>query len=338
MRTVRAGALVRLRAGARAAAGHAVLSLTTVRGEHAPPLLVDPAAELGAESDREAESTRPFIRGSAAGSPLRTRSERLGPMPPTLASLVQHSALKLTVRAGEDRLDTPVRWAHASELADPVPYMEGGELLLDHRAQAGRGGPRGDARAMCGGWPARASSGSASPSGSTTRRSPRRWSTRPRGGAAAARGAAPYALHRDQQGGLRGHRRRPVPRGDGGLRGAAGADRAALTAEGPAALLARLASQVDGWAALYDASGAVVATAPDVGGAPGRPAHRRRRTAAGPARRPRAPSSADRTRATTASSCSRWAPAGGPERCSPSGRPRRSAPPSATPCTRRSRC
>ena len=51
-------------------------------------------------------------------------------MPPTLASLVQHSALKLTVRAGADRLGTPVRWAHASELADPVPYMEGGELLL----------------------------------------------------------------------------------------------------------------------------------------------------------------------------------------------------------------
>ncbi len=51
-------------------------------------------------------------------------------MPPTLASLVQHLALKLTVRAGEDRLETPVRWAHVSELADPVPYMEGGELLL----------------------------------------------------------------------------------------------------------------------------------------------------------------------------------------------------------------
>src|SRR5882757_6704234 len=51
-------------------------------------------------------------------------------MPPTLASLVHHSALKLTVRAGEDRLDVPVRWAHASELIDPVPYMEGGELLL----------------------------------------------------------------------------------------------------------------------------------------------------------------------------------------------------------------
>lgn len=51
-------------------------------------------------------------------------------MPPTLASLLQHSALKLTVRAGADRLDTPVRWAHVSELEDPVPYMDGGELLL----------------------------------------------------------------------------------------------------------------------------------------------------------------------------------------------------------------
>ncbi|WP_055694266.1 PucR family transcriptional regulator [Streptomyces prasinopilosus] len=51
-------------------------------------------------------------------------------MPLTLASLAHHSALRLTVRAGEDGLDVPVRWAHASELADPVPYMEGGELLL----------------------------------------------------------------------------------------------------------------------------------------------------------------------------------------------------------------
>lgn len=51
-------------------------------------------------------------------------------MPHTLASLVNHTALKLTVLAGEERLDVPVRWAHASELIDPVPYMEGGELLL----------------------------------------------------------------------------------------------------------------------------------------------------------------------------------------------------------------
>ncbi|MCC3779858.1 PucR family transcriptional regulator ligand-binding domain-containing protein, partial [Streptomyces sp. UNOB3_S3] len=51
-------------------------------------------------------------------------------MPLTLASLVNHSALRLTVLAGADRLDTPVRWAHVSELADPVPWMDGGELLL----------------------------------------------------------------------------------------------------------------------------------------------------------------------------------------------------------------
>lgn len=38
--------------------------------------------------------------------------------------------------------------------------------------------------------------------------------------------------------------------------------RAALS-EGPAALLTRLAADVDGWAALYDATGAVVAAAPD---------------------------------------------------------------------------
>ena len=51
-------------------------------------------------------------------------------MQPTLASLVQHTSLKLTVLAGEDRLDVPVRWAQVSELADPVPYLDGGELLL----------------------------------------------------------------------------------------------------------------------------------------------------------------------------------------------------------------
>ncbi|SCG08408.1 purine catabolism regulatory protein, partial [Streptomyces sp. MnatMP-M17] len=62
--------------------------------------------------------------------PVRSRRPYGSTMPPTLASLVQHSALNLTVRAGEDRLLTPVRWVHASELADPVPYMEGGELLL----------------------------------------------------------------------------------------------------------------------------------------------------------------------------------------------------------------
>jgi PucR family transcriptional regulator, purine catabolism regulatory protein len=51
-------------------------------------------------------------------------------MYPTLASLIQHPALKLRVLAAEDRLDAEVRWAQASELLDPVPYLDGGELLL----------------------------------------------------------------------------------------------------------------------------------------------------------------------------------------------------------------
>ncbi|MFE1786357.1 PucR family transcriptional regulator ligand-binding domain-containing protein, partial [Streptomyces sp. NPDC059506] len=51
-------------------------------------------------------------------------------MPPTLASLVRNPALKLTVLAGQDGLDVPVRWVHTSELDDPAPFLEGGELLL----------------------------------------------------------------------------------------------------------------------------------------------------------------------------------------------------------------
>ncbi|UCM90759.1 PucR family transcriptional regulator [Streptomyces marincola] len=51
-------------------------------------------------------------------------------MHPTLASLTQHTGLKLGVLAGEDRLDAEVRWAHASELTDPTPWLDGGELLL----------------------------------------------------------------------------------------------------------------------------------------------------------------------------------------------------------------
>ncbi len=61
-----------------------------------------------------------------------------------------------------------MRWAHASELADPVPYMDGGELLLDHRPQAGRRGPGRHAplRPAAGGRGRRRDS--ASPSASTT--------------------------------------------------------------------------------------------------------------------------------------------------------------------------
>jgi purine catabolism regulator len=186
-------------------------------------------------------------------------------MPPTLASLVHHSALKLSVRAGEDRLDVPVRWAHVSELADPVPYMEGGELLLITALKLDAEDPE----AM------------------------RRYVKRLVGAGVVGLGFAvgvnyeeiPKALvdAAEQEGLplLEVPRRTPFLAISKAVSAAIAADQyRAVTAgfaaqreltrqalaEGPEGLLAALAGQVDGWAALYDASGAVVATAPEWAG------------------------------------------------------------------------
>ncbi|MFJ5558504.1 PucR family transcriptional regulator [Streptomyces sp. NPDC093250] len=183
-------------------------------------------------------------------------------MPPTLASLVHHSALKLTVRAGEDRLDAPVRWAHASELADPVPYMEGGELLLITALKL-------DAE---------------------DREAMRRYVKRLVGAGVVGLGFAVGVHYKDipdalvdaaREEGLpllEVPRRTPFLAITKAVSAAIAADQyRAVTAgfaaqreltkqtltAGPEGLLAALAGQVDGWAALYDASGAVVATAPD---------------------------------------------------------------------------
>ncbi|MEV5282069.1 PucR family transcriptional regulator ligand-binding domain-containing protein [Streptomyces sp. NPDC051994] len=183
-------------------------------------------------------------------------------MPPTLASLVQHSALKLTVRAGEDQLDRPVRWAHVSELADPVPYMEGGELLLITAMTLDAEDP------------------------DTMRRYVRRLAKAGVVGLGFAVGVnydsvpdALLAAARDEGFPLlEVPRRTPFLAISKAVSAAISADqyravtagfeaqreltRAALS-EGPADLIARLAAHVDGWAALYDASGAVVAAAPE---------------------------------------------------------------------------
>ncbi|GAA2397637.1 PucR family transcriptional regulator [Streptomyces glaucosporus] len=183
-------------------------------------------------------------------------------MPLTLASLVQRSALRLTVLAGESRLDTPVRWAHVSELVDPVPYLEGGELLLitamkldveDQDAMRRYVGRLDSAGVVGLGFAA----------GVSHEKVPRTLVT-------AAR-EADFPL-------LEVPRRTPFLAISKAVSAAVAADqyqavtegfeaqreltRAALSAEGPAALLARLAAQVDGWAALYDVSGALVAAAP----------------------------------------------------------------------------
>ncbi|WP_327339283.1 MULTISPECIES: PucR family transcriptional regulator [unclassified Streptomyces] len=184
-------------------------------------------------------------------------------MPPTLASLVQHSALKLTVRAGADRLDTPVRWAHASELADPVRYMEGGELLLVTATNLDAASPEGMRRYV------RRLAGSgvvgvgfavgvnydevpgalieaAEEAGLPLLEVPRR---------------TPFiAIAKAVSSEIAADQYRAVTAGFDAQRELT---RAALAGDGPGELLTRLASHVDGWAALYDASGAVVAAAPD---------------------------------------------------------------------------
>ncbi|MFJ5264606.1 PucR family transcriptional regulator [Streptomyces sp. NPDC088387] len=183
-------------------------------------------------------------------------------MPPTLASLVHHSALNLTVRAGGDRLDVPVRWAHTSELADPVPYMEGGELLLVTALKLNAEDP--DAMD--------------------------RYVRRLAGAGVVGLGFAvgvnyediPKALvdaaEREDLPLLEVPRRTPFLAIVKAVSAAIAADQyRAVTdgfaaqreltrqtlSDGPEGLLAALAAQVDGWAALYDASGAVVALAPE---------------------------------------------------------------------------
>jgi purine catabolism regulator len=183
-------------------------------------------------------------------------------MPPTLASLVHHTALKLTVRAGADRLDVPVRWVHASELADPVPYMEGGELLLITALKLPADDPdamrryvRRLVRAGVAGLgfavgvhyeeTPQALLDAATAEGLPLIEVPRR---------------TPFlAISKAVSAAIAAEQYRAVTAGFAAQRELT---KQAL-ADGPERLLSALAAQVDGWAALYDASGTVIAAAPD---------------------------------------------------------------------------
>src|SRR3954447_17795242 len=46
----------------------------------------------------------------------------------TVRGLVAEMGLELA--SGEEAADAPLRWVHISELADPTPWLSGGELLL----------------------------------------------------------------------------------------------------------------------------------------------------------------------------------------------------------------
>ncbi|MEV0600698.1 PucR family transcriptional regulator [Streptomyces sp. NPDC050315] len=184
-------------------------------------------------------------------------------MPHTLASLAHHSALKLTVLAGEDRLDTPVRWAHVSELTDPVPYMEGGELLLITALKLDAEDPE-VARRYVQRVAGAGVVGLGFAVGVNYEDVPEALLTAAREAdfplLAVPRRTPFVAISKAVSAAVAADQYRAVTEGFEAQRELT---RAALSAEGPAELLARLAAHLKGWAALYDASGAVVAAAPD---------------------------------------------------------------------------
>lgn len=51
-------------------------------------------------------------------------------MPITVRDLLDLEGLRLSLVAGTKGIDSPIRWAHISELQDPTPWLSGGELLL----------------------------------------------------------------------------------------------------------------------------------------------------------------------------------------------------------------
>lgn len=52
--------------------------------------------------------------------------------------LVEHTELGLSLVAGQQNADRAISWAHAIELADPTPYLAGGELVMTTGINIGR--------------------------------------------------------------------------------------------------------------------------------------------------------------------------------------------------------
>ncbi|SDP05793.1 PucR family transcriptional regulator [Actinacidiphila guanduensis] len=187
-------------------------------------------------------------------------------MPLTLSALAQHTSLRLRVLAGADRLDAQVRWVHTSELADPAPYLEGGELLLttglkldtaDEQAAAAYVRRLAAAGVVGLGFGVGVGHDTVPPV--MVR-------------AAAAAGlpllevprATPFiAISKAVSAAVAAEQYQAVTAGFEAQRELT---RAALAPDGTAALLSRMAAHLGGWTALYDASGAVLAAAPEWAG------------------------------------------------------------------------
>jgi purine catabolism regulator len=180
----------------------------------------------------------------------------------TLSALVAVPGLHLTVLAGEQRLDRAVRWVHTSELDDPVPFLEGGELLLTTGLKLGRSKEKqrqyvqhlADAGVAGLGFGVGLSYSevpAALVEAAAERELPLLRVPQPTPFIAISK-AVTAALAAEQYLAV-----------TTSFEAQEELTRAALGKDGTAALIGRLAARLGGWAALYDAAGAVVVAAPD---------------------------------------------------------------------------
>ncbi|WP_436777708.1 PucR family transcriptional regulator [Yinghuangia sp. YIM S09857] len=182
-------------------------------------------------------------------------------MPPTLEQLVRAPSLDLAVLAGERHLAREIRWVHTSELADPTPYLEGGELVLTTGMKLGRSAV--ERRAYVERLADAGVVGLGIGVGLTHAKVPAAVVE-----AAEVRGLPVFAVPRPTpfiaiskmvSSAIAADQYEAVTTGFAAQQELT---RAVLGREGSAALIRRLAGRLDGWAALYDQSGTPVHVSP----------------------------------------------------------------------------
>jgi purine catabolism regulator len=181
-------------------------------------------------------------------------------VPVTVSSLLSSSALALRLHTSRAPVDRPVSWVHVSELADPTPFLQGGELLLTTGLALHPGNPVGE-------YVQRLADAGVVGLGLGTGLS---HATVPEELVAAADACGlavlevprqtPFiAVSRAASAALAADEYAAVSRTSTAQRELS---RAALSDGGPAAVVERLAVLIGGWAVLFDAAGSPLEAAP----------------------------------------------------------------------------
>lgn len=182
-------------------------------------------------------------------------------MPITVSHLLRTPALGLRLHTLQAPVDRPVSWVHVSELPDPTPFLEGGELLLTTGLALASGTPVDQyVERLAGAGVVALGLGT----GLGHAEVPEALVS-----AADARGLAvlevprqtPFiALSRAASAALAADQYAAVSRTSAAQRELT---RAALSDAGPAAVVGRLAGLIGGWALLFDAAGGPLEAAPE---------------------------------------------------------------------------